>query len=186
MATIPFPYSSRRIIAAFLIAPLVASAALASGLRAELPNVFSVSSEFKMNDRDFFDWFSVFFFSSVLVSCPSTLLIGLPAFFILRTKVALSLLNCVLVGVVVAAAPWIAWVLFRNPNYWSDGPGRIYHMDGHYTAIGWIEVSKGVLYYLAFLAPLGALAGIAFWVIAAAGSHRVSQGNPELSAGKSG
>jgi hypothetical protein len=159
----------RRITAAFLVAPLVASAALAAGFRTEFPNFFSVSPVLASatDDSIFRDWFPVFLFSSLFVAYPSTLVVGLPTFFILRKRVALSFLNCILAGAFVASAPWIAIVLLQNPGYWSDGQGRIYHMAGHYTALGWIEVGKAILYNLTSLAPLGALGGLAFRLIAA-------------------
>ena len=131
----------------------------------------AVSPALAWDDKPF-GWFPVFLFSSVLVAYPSTLIIGLPAFLVLRTRVSLSYMNCIVVGIFVASAPWIAWVLLRDPHYWSDGPGRIYHMDGHYTALGWIEVGKGVLYYFTFLAPLGALGGLTFWLIVTTGARR--------------
>ena len=172
MDTVPLSNSAGRIVAGFLIAPLVASAALPFGAHAAewLANVLSVSRMLALDDMRRVGWIMPFVVSSVGVAYPSTLFLGLPTFFVLRRKVALSPLNCILAGVWVASAPWIGWVLLRNPYYWSDGPGRIYHMNGHYTALGWIEVGKGVLYYFAFLGPLGALGGLAFWLIAAAGA----------------
>jgi hypothetical protein len=170
--TSPLPKSNRRTIAAFFIAPLVASAAFASGFQVNLPSEFSVSRSFVLNDLTVFGWLPVFLGASLLVAYPSTVIVGLPTFFFLRTKVALSVINCILAGVFVASAPWIAWLLVRDPHYWSDGPDLIYHMMGHYTVLGWIEIGKAALYYLAFLAPLGALAGLTFWLVAAAGAHK--------------
>jgi hypothetical protein len=93
---------------------------------------------------------------SVIGAYPTTMVIGVPIFFFLRHQVAASSLNCALTGACVAGVPWVALSLFSRPNY---------------TARGWVEFGEFVLEIAAF----GALGGLVFWLIAAAGRPKANE-----------
>ena len=102
---------------------------------------------------------------------PTALIFGVPAFIILRDRVAGTWLNCALVGAGVAATPWLAIILFGpNADEASIG-GRATVVDGTRTAFGWLND----LQYVAFIAIFGAFAGLLFWLIATGGRNPTSK-----------
>jgi hypothetical protein len=144
-----------RIVAGFLVAPLVAALAMAfvEPLFNGLP-------------------FSERVYRTTIVYCvfgayPSTVILGLPAFFLLRRRVRASPINCALAGACVAALPWLVLWLVSTPDYSFDG-GHVAVANGHTTGWGWIELVEMLLEMPAF----GGLAGAAFWLVASAGVEK--------------
>jgi hypothetical protein len=89
------------------------------------------------------------------------LVLGVPAFLFLRKYVAFNLLNCTVVGAVVAALPWALLVLFPVAQEASlDGSMTV--ADGHLT---WFGLLTGAA-LVALVTPFGALGGVAFWFTA--------------------
>jgi len=94
------------------------------------------------------------------------LIFGLPAFLYLRRVARPQLWICVLTGAAVAALPWAFMSLLPAAQEAStDGRATVIH--GHLTLFGLQEAAKLVGEIGAF----GALGGVTFWLIAAAG-HR--------------
>lgn len=100
---------------------------------------------------------------------PPTLLLGVPAYFVLRRHFAPRLLACALAGAGVAAIPWLLLVLAARPTTASIG-GRATVIDGQYTAYGWLVNGS----FLGEIALVGCAAGLVFWAIA---GSRFSQSN---------
>ena len=93
---------------------------------------------------------------------PAALIFGVPAFLILRRRLKPRVINCVLVGGVVAAAPWLLLVLFgSNPDYAVVGT-HITVQHGLKTLWGWIDGLKMV----GWIFGLGLIGGLAFWTAA--------------------
>jgi hypothetical protein len=149
-----------RVVAAFLIAPMVASLATAC-----------VEPEYLGLPSIWERMFQTALMFSVLAAYPSTVVIGAPVFSLLRTKVAASLANCALAGACVAAAPWLALDLSPTPNFSASAGFRATVVDGHFTVWGWIEHGKFVLEIGGF----GAFGGVVFWLVAVAGAVRRTQ-----------
>ena len=92
---------------------------------------------------------------------PTAIVFGVPAYILLRQRLAASLFNCTWVGAAVAAFPWVILGLLSNADY-AYNNGHVTHMNGAKTLWGWIEV----LLLIAWMGLLGALAGSLFWFIA--------------------
>jgi hypothetical protein len=94
---------------------------------------------------------------------PTTLIFGVPIYFLLRKRVRPSAVNCMLAGGVAAALPWV--VLFILPLPAQSGAidgGHVTILDGHRTIAGWLYAGQAV----AAIGGLGLLAGFVFWVVA--------------------
>jgi hypothetical protein len=154
MEPVPPPHSTWRVVAAFLIAPLAAAAAMAC-----LEPGYGLTNAVERIYR------TAIFYSGAY---PSTIILGLPTFLFLRRKVAASPLNCVLAGAFVADAPWTALLIalsfLNGQGYSASFGGHDTIVDGHTTVWGWIELGKFSLELAAF----GAFGGLIFWLIAAA------------------
>ncbi|TFU00054.1 hypothetical protein EUV02_15515 [Polymorphobacter arshaanensis] len=96
---------------------------------------------------------------------PPTILIGIPAYFALRNRFDLNLLNCSMVGAALAALPWILISLVSSPDQASTD-GRPTVVAGSMTAFGWLSLAQ----FVGQIAVFGALGGGFFWAIVAAGS----------------
>jgi hypothetical protein len=155
METARLPESTWRILAGFLVAPLVGAAAMAcvqpfhAGLQSIAEQIYRTTIAL-----------------CLFGAYPATIIFGLPTFLLLRRKVAASPLNCALAGACVAAAPWLALALFSLLYVFGGGYGPI--ANGRDIVRGWIEFSKMILEVAAF----GALGGLVFWLIATAGARR--------------
>src|SRR5690242_2779626 len=115
-----------RIVTAFLIAPGAAAFLMAI----LMPAYDGINAPFERI------WRSAVAFA-LFGAYPTTLLVGLPAFFLLRKRLAPKLINCSLAGAVVAALPWLILSLLGRPDTASiDGKATI--AEGSYTAYGWI------------------------------------------------
>jgi hypothetical protein len=109
--------------------------------------------------------FRTFVIYLVIGACPPTVLVGLPAYLILRKRLRPTPLNCVLAGAGVASLPWLLLdVVLPGADYAFDG-GHITVEHGRRTLSGWLDLGTAS----GALALLGAFAGLVFWVIAAAG-----------------
>jgi hypothetical protein len=136
---------------AFCIAPLVAAFVYGAftPAYAGLQNIY---------DRVFRTGMTYLLFGAY----PSTLLIGIPAFLFLRTRLKVSLLNIALAGAFVATLPWLVLGLIATPNYSYDD-GHVTAVDGHKTFWGWMDLAAG----LGQVAAMGLLGGFVFWLIVA-------------------
>ncbi|MBB2961189.1 hypothetical protein [Methylobacterium sp. R2-1] len=96
---------------------------------------------------------------------PAAVMLGIPAFLMLRKKLHPSPVNCALVGAVTASLPWLIVMLFFPPQYAGIGD-RATVIDYTRTAYGWQEMFLTIFKTALF----GACGGFIFWVIAVSGS----------------
>jgi hypothetical protein len=154
-----------RIIAAFLIVPSVAALLMAilmpafDGISDPLDRVWRTAVLFA-------------FFGAY----PTTAILGVPAFFMLRRHFYPKLINCSLTGAGVAALPWFILSVLSHPGSASIG-GRATVIDGSLTAYGWLTN----LIFVGQIAIFGAVGGLLFWLIAVAGRSNNGKdlGGPE-------
>lgn len=144
-----------RIVAAFMIVP--GAAALLMAIL--MPAYDGITDRFERI------WRSALAFA-IFGAYPMTVILGLPAFFILRRHFDAKLVNCSLTGAAVAARPWLVLSTLSLPDSASIG-GRATVIDGSLTAYGWLTN----LTFIGQIALLGAAGGALFWLIAAAGSR---------------
>ena len=112
-------------------------------------------------------WRSALAFA-VVGAYPATVILGIPAFFVLRRHFDPKLINCSLTGAAVAALPWFLLSTLIQPDSASID-GRATVTDGSLTIYGWISN----LTFVGQIAAFGAAGGALFWLIAAAGSRDV-------------
>jgi hypothetical protein len=94
---------------------------------------------------------------------PAAALFGLPAYFVLRRIVAPSLLNCAVVGAVVAVLPGLLLGLLPMSEHFQFSiGGRATVVNGHQTAWGW-ELWRASLLKTAVAGLAG---GAVFWAFA--------------------
>lgn len=137
-----------RILLAFAVVPLIASAGMASlqpGF-AGLPFLERIAR--------------TTFVHAVFGAYPSVLILGVPAYLLFRRRLQPSLLNCVWVAAAVAALPW-AILGFATPDE-AAIEGRITVIGGVRTLWGWVYFARVAL----TLCLVGGIAGAIFWVIA--------------------
>ncbi len=93
---------------------------------------------------------------------PATVLLGAPAYFMLRQRLRPRLITVTLAGGLIAGAPWPALMLLSsNPDdAWIGSCHTV--IDGWTTWCGYLEGMK----FVALVFCLGAIGGIAFWVCA--------------------
>jgi hypothetical protein len=92
---------------------------------------------------------------------PAAFIFGLPAYFSLRDRLRPRLVYALLLGGLVAAAPWALLTLVGpNPSFASIGD-HVTVQNGQKTLWGWIEAFK--LVGEVFL--LGLVGGGAFWCV---------------------
>ncbi|WP_165899621.1 hypothetical protein [Sphingomonas sp. PP-CE-1G-424] len=142
-----------RIIAAFLIVPGVAALVMAI----MMPAYDGISDPLERI------WRSALVFA-VVGAYPATVILGLPAFLILRRRFEATLLNCSLTGAVAAALPWLILSSLITPDSASTG-GRATVLHGSLTPYGWLTN----LTFIGQIALFGAGGGMLFWLFAAAG-----------------
>ena len=90
---------------------------------------------------------------------PTALLLGIPAYFLLRKRLKPTWVNCALVGGAVAALPWLLLTALPTADHSSVG-GRATIIDGHTTSYGWLVNLQSV----GTIAVFGAIAGGVFWL----------------------
>lgn len=142
-----------RIVAAFLIVPGVSALAMAI----IMPAYDGISDQVERI------WRSALVFA-VVGAYPATLILGLPAFFMLRRRFEATLLNCSLTGAIVAALPWFLLSLLSTPDNASIG-GRATVLHGSLTPYGWFTNVTSI----SQIALFGAAGGLLFWFVAVAG-----------------
>ncbi|HYD45892.1 MAG TPA: hypothetical protein VEA79_11575 [Phenylobacterium sp.] len=104
---------------------------------------------------------------------PATLLLGLPAYLILRSRLRPSAWICALAGAVVAATPFLSLSLLSTPDFAYAG-GHVTVMNGQITFWGYVQRAR----FIGLIGLFGALAGLVFWLIAAAGFKHPSAPDP--------
>ncbi len=119
-----------RVVSAFLLAPLITAFALAC---AQPPYLGGLPAVLKA---------TVVF--ALIGGYPAAILLGVPAFLILRRIARPSALNCAATGACVATLPWLALALVTG--FWRE-------------AINFLA-------FLGIIATAGAVGGVVFWVIA--------------------
>ena len=142
-------------MAAFIITPLLAAFALAC-VHPEYAGLPSLADRI----------FRTTIIYALFGGYPAALVFGLPAFLFLRDRVRASAFNCAATGAVVASLPWLLLGLISNPNY-AYSNGHVTHQNGAKTWWGWVEL----FVFVGEIAALGAVAGVVFWIIAAAGRN---------------
>ena len=140
-----------RILLGFLVAP--AAALLAATLQ---PAYDGLPSFFERI------WRTAIFYG-IFGAFPPAIALGLPAFFLLRRRVAPTVINCGLAGAVIAALPWIVVTLLPQAADEASIGGQQTIADGHLTAYGWLMQGQLV----GMIALFGLAGGIIFWTIAA-------------------
>ena len=101
---------------------------------------------------------------------PTAVVVGIPAYFLLRRRFEPKPINCGLAGAVVATLPWLMISLLGPGSGEASVGGRATMINGGWTAFGWLLQ----LEFLAQIAAFGMFAGGIFWIIAAAGSRAVN------------
>jgi hypothetical protein len=89
-----------------------------------------------------------------------TLVVGLPAYFILRRRFRPTFLNCALAGSAVADLPWLPLVLFPFADEASIG-SRATVVHHHLT---WFGLYEGMT-LVGQIAAFGLLGGVVFWLL---------------------
>lgn len=151
-----------RVVTAFMVAPTLAAFVLAcymplyAGLPDLMDRVLRTTATF-----------------CLFYAYPVTVLLGVPSFFLLRTRVRPTILHCAFTGSAVVALPWLLLVLLSEaPDYAMVG-NRVTAIDGQTTMWGWIELAKSIT----LIGAAGALGGAVFWIVAAAGLTRKPLGS---------
>lgn len=108
---------------------------------------------------------------ALLGAYPTTLFVGVPAYFMLRRHFAALPINCVAAGALVAALPWLALISIVGPAGSASIDGRATVVDGHFTGFGWLVLA----WFIGQIAIVGAVAGGLFWAIAAAGDKKIER-----------
>lgn len=136
-----------RIILAFLIAPLAPSALAATlTLFDGHPN------------GGYRQWFALFAFAAF----PTALLLGAPAYFLLRNRLKPRLVYIVLTGGLIAVAPWMLLVIFGPAPEFASSGQRVTVEHGARTLWGWLEALGSISGIFA----LGLIGGFTFWLVA--------------------
>ncbi len=104
---------------------------------------------------------------------PVILLVGIPAYLFLKSRLRPTALNCAGVGAVILVLPWLVLTLLATPAS-EFGGGHFTVEHGHRTLWGWLDLMQGI----GTTAVMGGITGIIFWAVAAAGTRR-SRSGPE-------
>ena len=134
-----------RIMAAFLIAPIIPAALYAALLAGPWGPTYL--GALKM--------------VAVFGAYPAAILFGVPAYLVLKRRVKPSFLSLCLVGGAVAATPWLLLAVLSNHDYATIN-NRVTVQNGHRTWFGWIETFK--LVGQCFV--LGTVGGAGVWMVA--------------------
>lgn len=150
-----------RLLVAFAVAPAVAALlmALVEPLYAGLPSYFERV------------WRTAYVYA-LFGAYPPTLVVGIPTYLILRSKVAATWINCAIAGGFVAGLPWLVLSLLPSGADQASIDGQATVIDGTRTAYGWVVGLESV----GEIAVFGLAAGVVFWAIAVS-RWQTSQGN---------
>ena len=145
--------SRARVVLAFILTPLLISFAVAVAMPfyEGLPNYW---------DRVLRSWPLYVIVGAI----PATVILGIPAFLLLKKLVRPTILWCALAGGVVAALPWFLFMSLGGGADQASINGHVTQVHGHYTAWGWLYFAQ----FLGLVFVAGAVGGILFWAIAAA------------------
>ena len=149
VADTPAPYQGPRfwrLAIGFLLAPLVP--AVVWGL-------FVSGQRFPQTDIDFIGIAAVYF------GYPATLVLGVPAYLLLRRRVRPTLPTVVLVGGLVAATPWLVLMLLNENAAQATWRGFLEHLK-----------------FLFFVFGLGAVGGLTFWIAVVCKEPRLAGKEP--------
>ena len=100
----------------------------------------------------------------VAISALHVVLLGAPAFALLRWRNAVRWWSIIACGFILAATPIALWSWpLRYPELKTSASfnGVQTMIDGVPTAAGWLQYAQGVV----FFAACGALSGLAFWLV---------------------
>ena len=143
-----------RVILAFLVCPLAAALLMAlcepayEGLPTFTEQVIASAETY-----------------AILGAYPTTIIVAVPAYFMLRRHFEARPLTCALAGAIIAAIPWIFLIIVAAGASSASIDGRPTVVDGHYTLYGWLMNA----WFVGQIALVGWAAGLLFWGIAAAG-----------------
>jgi hypothetical protein len=141
-----------RLIAAFVLAPAIASVAfafVAPGYDG-LPYYEAVFSSAKLY--------------ALLGAYPLAFIFGIPLYLGLRKNARATALNCAVAGALIAATPWFFVGAFgQTGNVWTGNRATL--VNGELTTYGWIELGQ----FLLLIGAAGAAGGVVLWLVAAFG-----------------
>lgn len=97
---------------------------------------------------------------AVVGAYPAAIVLGVPAYLLVRNRLRPTIINCAMVGAIVASLPWLVLALISSPDYASYGDSVTYE-NGRITVAGlfhlFIEMGQICIF--------GAGAGVLFWLI---------------------
>ena len=138
-----------KVVAGFLVAPAIAALLLA----AFMPGYDGLPPLERF-------WQSARLYA-VVGAYPPTVVVGIPAYFMLRRQVAARIRNCVLVGATLPLVPWGLLIIFGSSASEESFGNREAVVDGVRTLYGWELTGAALLE----LAALGAAGGLVFGLI---------------------
>jgi hypothetical protein len=154
------PLATWRVVIGFVLAPISAAIALSAfeAVYFQIPG-----------GQRFREAIALYAFGAF----PTAIILGIPAFLILKKLVRATLLACAATGAVIGALPWFLFGLIpqRGYNAWTDGKPTV--IDGEMTPYGWLQFVE----FLLLIAAAGAVGGALFWIIAAGRSERGPRAN---------
>ena len=100
---------------------------------------------------------------AVFGAYPFTLVLGLPAYLLLRHHIKPTIINCMAVGSAVVVLPALIISMMPSGVTQSSVGGRAIIVDGQRTLYGWQTFAESLLH----LAAYGAVGGFVFWLIVA-------------------
>jgi len=136
-----------KIILALIVSPLVASVfyvLITSGSHYGLDKIIG------------------YFKLTLIAAYVQTIVMGIPIYMLFKSREVLGFVNIISASALVAAAPWILWIvfsLFYLDNYFARGVVIV--ENGHITPDGIWDTAK----IIAQIGLSGALAGGIFWLI---------------------
>ena len=93
---------------------------------------------------------------------PPAILLGVPAYFLLRNHLQPHFWLAMLAGGIVAALPWVALALLPPAASYAEIGQCVSVMDGKHTWCGLWESAR----FASMVFALGALGGLVFWLCA--------------------
>ncbi len=139
---------------AFVCAPMLAAAALAFLFPAYdgLPD---------LADRVWRSFLIYWIFGAL----PPTVIVGIPLYLFLRSRVRPTLWACGASGAATISIPWAILTLRAMSAMEEESDGRRYYiLHGNVTLLGWQRLAESLIE----ISLLGFVTGVIFWLIAAA------------------
>jgi hypothetical protein len=113
--------------------------------------------------------FGLFLVSLFYGAIPATILIGIPAYFVLRNRVRPRLITLAAGGGVVAIVPWVIILMLSVGDHAEVGD-CVAVVNGRTTWCGYLDNLK----FLGMIFGLGVFGGIVFWSCVVWGDLRLS------------